>query len=141
MVGRDEDALDVTQWTFLRLMEVPFEHRSDAETLSWLYRTATRRCLEVLRARKRHRRLNQEHADALRPPALDLEAALAQREVVERALHDVDDRCGQVALMTVFQGLSVARTAEALEISDRTVIRERKRFARVIQRLLDEAVS
>ncbi len=141
MTGCEEDALDAVHWTFLRLMETPFEHRSDAETLSWLYRTATHRCLQLIRSRTRRHELGIENRERLRPACPDMQVDLERRELLELALRQVDDRCGEVALLTVFQGLSIARAAEALEVSDRTVIRKRKQFARVLRTLMDEAAS
>src|SRR5687767_1679155 len=65
MLGDREEALDVTQWVYVRAIEVAFEVRSERESLAWLYRTATQRCLHLLRTRNTRARLRVVHHDAL----------------------------------------------------------------------------
>lgn len=52
MTGSSGDAEDVTQEVFLTLWRRLPELREDAAVVGWLYRTATNRCLNVLRSRK-----------------------------------------------------------------------------------------
>ncbi|MCB9678962.1 MAG: sigma-70 family RNA polymerase sigma factor [Alphaproteobacteria bacterium] len=137
MLGREEAALDATQWTFLRALEGSFEPRSPGESLAWLYRTATRRCLTVLRDERRRRDLRVVHHHDLVPEHLDVEGEAMSRDLVEQALASVDERTAEVALLTVFQELPVARAAEVLDVSERTVLRERKTFAQAVRDLLE----
>lgn len=140
MMGDAHEALDVTQWTFMRAVETGFEVRSRGEALSWLYQTATRRCLWLMRNRGTRERIRLLHADALRGlPHPNPEAALVDRDLVERVLSDVDERTGTIALLTWAQGLTVERAAELVGVSVRTVGRARAHFEEQLRARLEEA--
>ncbi len=133
-------AMDVTQWTFLKALETDFHVRSRPEALAWLYRTATQRCLHLLRARSTHRRLHHEHRDALMGlPRPSPESTAADRELVHRALGMVDERTGEIALLTWAQGMSNERAAELCGVSVRTVGRARATFEACLRTLAAEA--
>lgn len=140
MLGDADEALDVTQWAFLRAVEVGFEVRSRGEALSWLYSTATRRCLWLMRNRNTRARLRTLHADALRGlPQPGPERAFVSRDLIERALRDVDQRTGMIALLTWSQGLSNERAAEVCGVSVRTVGRARATFEECLRAHMEEA--
>lgn len=140
MLGDAHEALDVTQWTFLRAIEVGFEVRTQGEALSWLYSTATRRCLWLMRNRTTRTRLRTLHADALRGlPHPDPEPALVSKDLVERVLSDVDERTGMIALLTWSQGLSNERAAEVCGVSVRTVGRARATFEERLRARMEDA--
>ena len=126
MLRDPEEAADVTQWVFLRALEVGFEHRSDGESLSWLYRTATQRCLHLMRGHGTQARLRQVHGDLLHPSA-------APDPVWRELLTRVDDRTGEIALATYQMGLSNERVAEMMGLSVRTVGRARAEFEDVVR--------
>jgi RNA polymerase sigma-70 factor (ECF subfamily) len=142
MLRDPEEARDVAQWVFLRAMEVGFEHRSDPESLAWLYRAATQRCLHLLRTSGTRARLRVRHEDALRPPAPpDPEVDLGSRQVWAQLLSQVDERTGEIALATFSMGLSNERVAELFGVSVRTVGRARAEFEAVVQRQRHEVAS
>jgi len=137
MILRDpQEAMDVTQWTFIRAIETRFEVRSRAEALSWLYQTASRRCLAWIRDESNRRRLRAVHAPELRgsaPPTP--EHHVAGREILNKALKQVDAKTAEIALMTHVQGISVERTAELTGISVRTIARARRKFEACLKEL------
>ncbi|MEN0060972.1 MAG: sigma-70 family RNA polymerase sigma factor [Myxococcota bacterium] len=140
MIGDRQEALDVTQWTFMRAIEVGFEIRSLPEALAWLYQTATRRCLWLLRNRRNRARIRVAHGDYLRGlPGHHPEGAHADRDLVHRVLNEVDERTGEVVLLTWLQGLSNQRAAEVLGISVRTVGRARSEFESRLRTKLESA--
>jgi len=140
MLGDPQEALDVTQWTFVRALEIGFEVRSLPEALAWLYQTATRRCLWLLRNRRNRLRLRTAHGDHLRAlPDRDPEHAAVDRDLVHRVLREVDERTGEVALLTWIQGVSNQRAAEILGISVRTVGRARSDFESRLRTKLESA--
>lgn len=55
LVGNDQDALDITQEVFLRLLRTLRTFRGDSRFSTWLYRVATNAALMHLRSRKGHR--------------------------------------------------------------------------------------
>lgn len=142
MLRDPEEARDVVQWVYLRAIEVGFEHRSDGESLSWLYRTTTQRCLHLLRTTSTRARLRVVHEDALRPPGPpDPEHDLGSRQTLSALLAQVDERTGEIALATFVMGLSHDRVAEMFGISVRTVGRARAEFEDVVRRQQREVAS
>ena len=112
MLGSDEAALDATQWVFLRALETGFVPQSPAESLTWLYTTATRHCLTVLRTGRRRFDLRARHHDTLSRVVQSCEGQTVSRDLLRRALGRLDDRSAEIALLTFVQGLSVRRAAE-----------------------------
>ena len=142
MLADPEEAMDVTQWVYVRAMEVGFEVRSPGESLAWLYRTAAQRCLHLLRMRGTRSRLRVVHADSLTAlPPTNPEIETSSRELVVQALAAVDERTGEIALATWLGGLSNERAAELFEVSVRTIGRARAEFEDVVRRLGAEEAS
>lgn len=133
MLGDPQEALDATQVVYLKAIETTFEVRTDQEALSWLYRTATRLCLQLLRNRRTRTGLLQRHGrDAFDLPPASPEAIVVGHDLLRRALARVDDATAEMALLTFAVGLPVERTAELCGVSPRTVIRARMEFQRIV---------
>lgn len=142
MLNDRQEAHDVTQWTFVRAMEVGFQVRSRGEALVWLYGTATRRCLALLRDEGNRRRIRDAHgAEIGAAPSPSPEAQTVGHDLLRRALREVDARAAEIALLTHVQGLSVERAAEICGVSERTVARERRVFEAALARLVGEGES
>jgi RNA polymerase sigma-70 factor (ECF subfamily) len=140
MLRDPEEAADVTHWTYLRALELNFEVRSRGEALAWLYLTATRRCLSLLRDGGNRRRLALLHEESLAPPGEGSpEAAAVTRDLFVRALRAVDDYTGEIAMLTYLQEMSVERAGELTETSVRTVARARARFQAELAQLMEGA--
>src|SRR5215831_14733704 len=58
-----EDAIDVTQTTFLRAYENFARYDAARQFRSWLYRIAVNDALDLVRARKQPEALNEEQPD------------------------------------------------------------------------------
>lgn len=124
-----EEAMDAVQWTFVRAIETGFEVRSRGEALSWLYQTASRRCLWVMRNGTSRARLTERHRPELvAPPTVALEADLVSRDLMTRALEGMSDDAAQLVLMTWVWGYTNERAAELAGTSVRTVGRARAAF-------------
>ena len=142
MLGQEQEAMDVTQWTYIRAIETKLEVYSIPQALTWLYRTASFRCLALLRDTGHRRRLLAKHAHDLRPLSPHSpEQQLIERDLLVKALRQVPKRTAQVAILTHFQQSSVERAAEILNVSVRTVWRERARFENVLTQLRDQERS
>lgn len=127
------DAEDVTQQTFVSLIEHLESFRGDASAATWILRIATNHALKVLR--KRRGLPTQPWPD---PSGNDSSAALPHpdyiahwqaspatlaeraevREQVEAALLALDDKYRVVFVLRDIEGLSVKETAEALGLSE-----------------------
>jgi RNA polymerase sigma factor (sigma-70 family) len=138
MLHNHERALDTTQWVFLRAIETGFEVRTPGESLSWLYRTATSRCLWMLRNERTQRRIRAEHQPDLVLVQPSAEQGTLDRDLLVRALQQVDERTGELVLLTFLQGFSNQRAAEICDVSTRTVVRARKQFEAILAGLRSE---
>jgi RNA polymerase sigma factor (sigma-70 family) len=138
-----EEALDTVQWTFMRAIEIGFVVRSRGEALSWLYQTASRRCLWMLRNSSQRSRLVQKHGSELADlPQPALEADLVGRDLLVRALDVLTEDAAQLVLMTYVWGYSAERAAQIAGVSVRTVGRARATFeARLRELTAREVVS
>jgi RNA polymerase sigma factor (sigma-70 family) len=126
-----EEALDVVQWTFVRAIEVGFEVRSQPEALAWLYQTASRRCLQLLRGGSTRTRLLDRHRVAMESlPTIHHDDRLVDRDLLTRALAELSDADAQMALMTYVWGFDVEHVAQIVSVSERTVRRAREAFQR-----------
>lgn len=93
----DGDAHDVTQTTWLRLVENIDRLSDPARVGAWLATTARRECLRVLRQSKRQVLLGEwEELDSFEADGEEVDAALLraeQDEVVHAALEQLNPRC------------------------------------------------
>jgi RNA polymerase sigma factor (sigma-70 family) len=119
-LGRDADAGDVVQDTFLRIQRIP----AGAEiqnTRSYLYRMADNLALDYLRTRQSRQRYfsTEEFADpADESPSPESIVDYRQRLArLEQAIAELPPRQKEVFLLHKFDGLSHAEIAEQLGIS------------------------
>jgi len=104
MLGREEDAHDATQDTFLNAFRRMSSFRGDAQFTTWLHRVAINTCYDALRRRKREPALEMDqsaegdaiphdHAEST-AVSIDVQRALLRVPNEFRAalvLHDVQD--------------------------------------------------
>jgi RNA polymerase sigma-70 factor, ECF subfamily len=131
MLGRDEDARDVCQETFLAAFRNLRKFRGDAKFSSWLYRIALNACHTRLRKTggAREQSIDQED-DQGRPfeladEATEIAPERLQRDqlaaLVRRALQALPPEMRQVIVMKEYEELTFAEIAEVLEIPISTV--------------------
>ena len=138
IVGNQHDAEDVTQQTFLSVMDHLGDFREESSVATWILRIATNHALKVLRKR---RGLPTVSIDAPAGDEADSYAALPhpefiaqwrdepsrlaqQREVrqlIETALAELPEKYRVVFVLRDVEGLSVKETAEALELTEANV--------------------
>jgi RNA polymerase sigma-70 factor (ECF subfamily) len=131
MLGRDEDARDVCQETFLAAFRNLRKFRGDAKFSSWLYRIALNACHSRLRKQSTvfEQSIDQEDADGHRSEICDAEAEFLperlhrdQRAViVRRALQALPADMRQVIIMKEYEELTFVEIAEILQIPVSTV--------------------
>jgi RNA polymerase sigma-70 factor (ECF subfamily) len=134
ILRHQQDAEDVTQQTFLSVLENLSGFRGDAAFSTWLLRIATHGALKLIRKRKG---LDTVSLDAsTEPPAEDLPIPHPEyiadwrespedlahrgdiRRLVEDALAQLDEKHRMVFLLRDVEGLSVKETAEALGLTE-----------------------
>ncbi len=131
MLGRDEDARDVCQETFLAAFRNLRKFRGDAKFSSWIYRIALNACNSRLRRNDggRTRSLDETTPDG-RPEefadsSTDNAPERLQRDqltaIVRRALNGLPTEMRQVIVMKEYEELTFVEIAEILQIPVSTV--------------------
>jgi RNA polymerase sigma-70 factor (ECF subfamily) len=131
MLGRDEDARDVCQETFLAAFRNLRKFRGDAKFSSWLYRIALNACHTRLRKSSGafEQSLDQEDDEGRRFELADENAEIAADRLhrdqlaalIRRALQALPPEMRQVIVMKEYEDLTFAEIADVLEIPVSTV--------------------
>jgi RNA polymerase sigma-70 factor (ECF subfamily) len=137
ILQNSHDAEDVTQQAFLSAVENLGEFREEASFATWLYRIATFAALKIIRKRKGLDTVSleaatepQEDYDSIPHPEYIADWKQSPEELVERnetqrlldtALAQLDEKYRLVFVLRDVEGLSVAETVAALELSEANV--------------------
>lgn len=130
MLGREEDARDATQETFIAAFRNLRGFRGEAKVSSWLHRIAVNQCI----TRQRRAKVRSETAleDEVEKNAGSFAAPLGfspartveSRQVtqaVRRAVNSLPVELRQVIVMKEFEGLTFKEIADALDLPLSTV--------------------
>lgn len=133
MLRHEQDAEDVTQQTFLSVVENLDRFRGESSFSTWLLRIAAHAALKIIRKRKGLDMVSLEEAiepstatDAIPHPEFiadwrqSPERLVESREIqhlLDEALTRLDEKHRLVFLLRDVEGLSINETAEALELS------------------------
>jgi RNA polymerase sigma-70 factor (ECF subfamily) len=137
IVGEPHDAEDVTQQTFLSLVEHLHDFRGESTVAAWVLRIAANHALKLLRKRRGLPTVpladpgepQEGYADAPHPEFIapwredpaDLAGRREVRELIDRALTELDDKYRAVFVLRDVEGFSVKETAELLGLSEANV--------------------
>ena len=138
IVGSQHDAEDVTQQTFLSVMDHLGDFREESSVATWILRIATNHALKLLRKRRGLPTVSLDapvedgedsYATLPHPEFIaqwrDEPARLAQqrevRQLIEAALDELPEKYRVVFVLRDVEGLSVKETAEALGLSESNV--------------------
>ena len=136
MTASSADAEDVTQDVFLTAWRRLPELREDAAVVGWLYRTATNRCLNLLRARKPTTEIDETAVACDRPagdPQRGAESS-AQRAALIEALAQLQPTQRAVWLLREVHGRSYDEIAALVDTTPDAV---RGRLARARAQLAE----
>jgi len=132
MTSDREDALDISQESFLKAFHSLHTFRGDGKFSVWLYRIVSNTCLDFLRSRARRSELslnvedeNGETAEQeIRDDTLSPER-LYERKLTREALRDglmrLPEDQRKILLLREIQGLSYEEIAEVLSLESGTV--------------------
>lgn len=124
VLGREEDARDITQVVFLRIAERLAEYDPRYKFFSWVYRIAVNESLNLLRKNAREEPLDGEADDMpgleSADPAWRMDAAQVS-ERVQRALMKMKFSDRVVLTLRHFSECSYEEIAEILQIEVKTV--------------------
>ncbi len=134
MLRHEQDAEDVTQQTFLSVVEHLDRFRGESSFSTWLLRIATHAALKIIRKRKGLDVVSLEEAtepldysDTIPHPEFIADWRQSPDELVHRreiqrlldeALARLDEKHRLVFLLRDVEGLSIKETAEALVLSE-----------------------
>jgi RNA polymerase sigma-70 factor (ECF subfamily) len=128
MLGRDEEARDATQETFLSAYRNLSKFRGEAKFSSWIYRIALNICNTRLRSRTKNAISIEEQYESvgfeIADETEDLGSGIQQEQItryVRRALQALPAEMRQVIIMKEYEGLKFAEIAEILGIPISTV--------------------
>ncbi len=134
ILHQEQDAEDVTQQTFLSVVEHLKRFRGEANFSTWLLRIATHAALKIIRKRKGLDMVSLEEApepaddsDAIPHPEFIADWRQSPEQLVERreiqrlldeALTRLEEKHRMVFILRDFEGLSTKETAETLGLSE-----------------------
>jgi RNA polymerase sigma-70 factor (ECF subfamily) len=127
MLGREEDARDATQETFLAAFRNLRGFRGEAKVSSWLHRIAVNQCISRQRRSKvrSESALEDEQSSDFATPVNYSPAHLAEgrqeTEAVRRAINSLPLELRQVVVMKEFEELTFREIADALDLPLSTV--------------------
>ena len=128
MLGRDEEAKDATQETFLSAYRNLSKFRGEAKFSSWIYRIALNICNTKLRSRAKVTVSLDEQWETrgieLAANTDDLGSNIQQQQItqhVRRALQGLPADMRQVIIMKEYEGLKFSEIADILDIPLSTV--------------------
>jgi len=128
MLGRDDEAKDATQETFLSAYRNLSKFRGEAKFSSWIYRIALNICNTRLRSRARVAVSIEEQYEAvgfeIAAETEELGSDIQREQItryVRRALQALPAEMRQVIVMKEYEGLKFSEIAEILGIPISTV--------------------
>ena len=127
MLGREEDARDATQETFLAAFRNLRGFRGEAKVSSWLHRIAVNQCISRQRRSKvrSESALDDEEATSFASPLSYSPAHVAEGRqetaAVRRAINSLPLELRQVVVMKEFEELTFREIADALDLPLSTV--------------------
>lgn len=141
MLGNEQDALDAAQETFLRAWRALAKFRGDSRFSTWLYRLASRICLDVLRARPAQTPLSLTTEDedevSLPDPSPSPHRTAEQselRNLVGNALELLPPEHRAIVILRDVNGLSYEEIASVTGLESGTV---KSRIHRARRKLAD----
>ena len=125
MLGREEDARDATQETFLAAFRNLRGFRGEAKVSSWLHRIAVNQCISRQRRSKVRGESALEEEQEFATPVSESPSRVAEGRqatvAVRRAINSLPVELRQVVVMKEFEELTFREIADALDLPVSTV--------------------
>jgi RNA polymerase sigma-70 factor (ECF subfamily) len=145
MIGDHEEALDVTQETFLRAVRNRRQLKPGLNISGWLIRVARNLCIDRLRARRRQRSASLDAVgagqiaddSALQEPAAR-SMATERQEQLEAALERLAPDHREILILRDIMDLSYQQVAETLDVPLGTVMSRLHRARAMLRKELGD---
>jgi len=130
MLGREDEAGDAAQETFISAYKSLKNFRGDAKVSSWLHRIAVNQCLTVKRRAKTRSESflddenNQEEKVFVAPPRLSPARTTEQNErlkIVRQAVNSLPVDLRQVVVMKEFEEMTFQEISDTLDLPLSTI--------------------
>jgi RNA polymerase sigma-70 factor, ECF subfamily len=135
VTGRHEDAEDVLQTIFLRLLRRNLPPELTENPKAYLYRAAVNASLDSIRLRRRH--VLVEDAVLLQVPAVPADSAHDDHQWLYRAIAELKPEAAQILILRYVHDKSDAEIAKLLGVSRGTIalrlFRSRARLKRLLR--------
>src|SRR5438477_3991696 len=156
MVKDADEAMDITQETFVRVHRYLPSFKGESSFFTWTHRIATNLCLDAARRRGRSERVEMDESDAeieahMDPPSAALagpQRAALNAELkakIDDALASLSENHRAILLLREVEGLSYEELAQALGIRKGTVMSRlfhaRLKMQRKLREYLGEDVN
>jgi RNA polymerase sigma factor (sigma-70 family) len=141
LLARREDAEDVAQETYVRLLGAAGLERSDVRVRAYMFKVATNLAYDRFRERRVRKYDSAAVLESVPDNAPSIERIVTMEQsiaIVKRTLLDLPPRCREVFLLRVTVEQSYEDIAGRLGISKRTVEREMQYALDLCQRRLKE---
>ena len=132
MLGNRSDAEDIVQELFADLLK---KGRGD-ESLAYLYRAATNRCLNLIRNSKKRHMLLEQNSPAERPPTRTLlEEMVVGQELLSRLVDRLDKKAAEILVYKYVDDLTQEEIAVMTGLSRKTVGKRLGKIAKVAKKV------
>jgi RNA polymerase sigma-70 factor, ECF subfamily len=135
ILGEDHDAEDVTQQTFLSLIEHLRDFRGESAVAGWILRIAANHALKLLRKQRGLPTVplveahdegyaNVPHPEFIAPwrdDPIELASQHEVRDLIDQALAELDEKYRVVFVLRDVEGFSTQETAESLGLTESAV--------------------
>jgi len=141
LLARREDAEDVAQETYVRLLGAGGLEQSDVRVRAYMFKVATNLAYDRFRERRVRRHEPEAALESVADNAPSIERIVTMQQsiaIVKRALLELPARSREVFLLRVTTEMSYEDIAERIGVSKRTVEREMQHALAVCQRRLQE---
>lgn len=133
ILGDDEDARDVMQEVFVRVLSADSEFRGEAPVLHWIYRITTNLSLDRLRRRKTWPTV--QDPDAVLGLLAETSDAVDRRAILQVLAH-FDAETQQIAVHYYLDALRLEDVAAVVGLARKTVSKRLEHFRTKARRLL-----
>lgn len=120
MLGNPDDAADVTQITFLKVVEKLDQYNPAYRFFSWLYRIALNESINRLKGRKKNESYEESSDDSQPTPDQSLDAHQTSSEI-QSVLMELPSDSRAVIVLKYFTECSYKEMSQVLDLPEKTV--------------------
>ena len=136
----EQEAQEVTQEVFMKVLERADSFRQEASPVTWLYRVTTNHCLNRLRDQRRRDELLAQEYLPRRATAISPERS-QQRVLLGQLFGQLPERLTEVAVYTYVDGMTQQEVGRIYGVSDRTISNWLKELTRRARDLMSPGDS